>query len=195
MMARGVMIVTFCYGRDVIEMYQMEWEQARAQTYTAKQMDGLIDIAENLAQRVWYVLRGKSQHLDSCIQYRGRMMPMISCLLWKRRYLPKARFKVVGPHDYALAMTADPSKVYACPVDRIEELRKLLPKFGLSLVERFERASDHERAVFWTWLRQQFAEAQALHEIGMAQTKVLKLEVQPQLKLVKPDDDQVSRNE
>ena len=44
----------------------------------------------------------------------------------------------------------------------------------LSIVQRFEAASDQQRAEFWKWLRDRFAEAKALHEQAMCDSEQLK---------------------
>jgi hypothetical protein len=74
--------------------------------------------------RVWYLLRALGRQLDSCLQYRGGMMPMVSCLLRKGRKFDRPKFATLAPGDYELAVTAeDVGKTMACPVDRLLELR------------------------------------------------------------------------
>jgi hypothetical protein len=71
------------------------------------------------------VLRSLSRQLDSCLQYRGHAMPMVSCLLVKKASLPEAMFTTIEKGDYELACGAeDLGNVFACPVERLVHLRQ-----------------------------------------------------------------------
>jgi hypothetical protein len=124
----GALIVTFCYGRDVIEVYQDEWEYTKAKrNYSRPVIFDYLEktIPEIVAMRVWYLLRGQlTNQLDSCLQYRGGMMPMVSCLLRKGHAPPGIGFESLAGRDYALAANdLDFGKVCACPADYLQELR------------------------------------------------------------------------
>ena len=124
----GVMMVTFSYGRDVVERVFEEWRNAPGNGRYGRvdhTMSYLEEIPDMLQARVWYILRSHSCHLDSCIQYVGNKMPMISCLLVKKTLNERSRFIQIEPDDYELAVTADDlGSVFACPAERILELRK-----------------------------------------------------------------------
>ena len=74
---KGVMLVTFSYGRDVIEVYDYEWDRHKDLQERLKKMP------ERIAMRVAYLLKTRVRCLRSCVQYRGGRMPMISLLLEK----------------------------------------------------------------------------------------------------------------
>lgn len=136
---KGVMIVTFSYGRDVREAQMYEWEAAKAKkTHYA---DGRValadagvatllrveDLPEAIASRVYVVFKTRSRYLRSMLQYTGNKMPMMSCLLHRKDddFIPK--FKKISEYDYELAVTAENlGAVFACPADRIDELRRRL---------------------------------------------------------------------
>jgi hypothetical protein len=129
LLARGVLLVTLCYGRDVIEIYDAEWTSA--QTSSRYNYDPpyayLENIPLNLAKRVWYVLRAKSKRLDSCLAYRGNRMPMISCLLVKKDFdrSTRARYATLGPEDYEVALGGDNlGNILAAPQEQLLEIRK-----------------------------------------------------------------------
>jgi hypothetical protein len=126
LVTRGVMMVTFSYGRDVVERIVEDWRQEiKKPRYHDCPLSHLDKIPEPIAARVWSALAGtRSKALDSCIQYRGNKMPMMSCLIVKGRSMPPAGFIAVDPDDYGLAATmADPGNVYAYPAERIEHFR------------------------------------------------------------------------
>lgn len=122
----GAMIVTMCYGRDVVEMYCAEYEKAHrfdGGKVALEQIDGM---PQQIKERLFYVLRNRGRHLRSCLQYRGKQMPMLSCLL-QARHQPKwvGTFQRVDDGDYELAVTSeDLGNIYACPRERIDALRR-----------------------------------------------------------------------
>lgn len=123
----GVLIVTFSYGRDVVEVYQDEWRRVQAlEGYQAlKCLDRLEGIPELIASRLWYLLRGTLvENLESCLQYRGGMMPMVSCLLRKGPKPPTVNYVQLASLDYELLVTApNVEKIFACPAEELEYLR------------------------------------------------------------------------
>lgn len=125
--AKGVMIFTFSYGRDVVEHLSEVWRKARSdeRELLDHPISHLRQIPEQLAARVYYVIRSYSRFLDSCLQYRGSRMPMISCLLVKKSNVPSANFACIEKTDYDLALQSeDLGNVFACPVERLVALRK-----------------------------------------------------------------------
>src|SRR5215831_1515813 len=95
---KGAMMVTFSYGRDVVEAMNGEWENLRAKaaqmdtySYNGRQhpsypsylnsLELLKDVPQSVAIRVWSALRIRCTDLESIVQYRGGHMPMVSCFL------------------------------------------------------------------------------------------------------------------
>lgn len=122
--ASGVMIATFSYGRDVSEAY--------AEALKNSPVTGALlteaGMADQIAGRLVYLFGarndwpGQIERLRSVMAYRGAQMPMISALFHKGATLS---FVQVGPGDFELAVTCpDPAKLYACPQERIEALRR-----------------------------------------------------------------------
>jgi hypothetical protein len=64
LLARGVLIVTLSYGRDVVEVHDWQWRLAQNNNFDRRTLRWLDNIPVNLAKRVFYVLRAKSTHLD-----------------------------------------------------------------------------------------------------------------------------------
>lgn len=121
---RGVLIVTSSYGRDVLEAYQEKWRMAKEEHRQSLEIEGM---PEPIRWRLHYLLRGRAKFLQSCIQYRGKVMPMLSCLLWHRTGvdLPPATYCSIEPGDFERAVTGENiGDIYACPPDRILALRR-----------------------------------------------------------------------
>jgi hypothetical protein len=138
---RGVMIITFSYGRDVVEAYQYDWRCALAKygqektwstahTRGIEQLKELIikhSLSESVAQRIYYALGIRCEFLWSVLQYSGAAMPMVSCLLQKNGKFLTPRFLKISEMDFLLAVTAENlGNIFACPQDRILELRRSL---------------------------------------------------------------------
>jgi hypothetical protein len=125
----GVLIVTFCMGRDVVEVFQDEWERTKAKSKFSKPAIFAYleksEIPETVAMRVWYLLRGQlTNQLASCLKYKGGEMPMVSCLLCKGHAPPGIKFESLGGRDYELAANdIDFGKACACPADYLQDLR------------------------------------------------------------------------
>ena len=197
----GVLMVTFSYGRDVIEVYEAAWQQAIHEAHNSKYPEHVERLEGKMptpiAQRVWYLLGSRTQFLDSCLQYRGGMMPMVSCLLRKGSPKPpEVKFEAIERADYALAVTAeDAGRVFACPADRLEELRirygrrqaaykaietrrlreNKQPQLRLveppmSRVQELEQfwddLTDDDRAEFWKMLHRQYTSSKTKELIG-----------------------------
>lgn len=130
---RGVMMVTFSYGREVVEKLDEEWQRETGD-YRNKQYklvdhgSQLENIPAKLAARLWYVFRSRTQNIEYCFQYKGKRMPMVSCLLVKRhKAMPPAKFVPLTSQDFELAVTAENiGDIYACPPERIAHLRRSL---------------------------------------------------------------------
>ena len=140
---KGIMTVTFCYGRDVREAIMQEWEilQSKASDMRAGyrgqepypnnpghhySFNILKEIPEQIAMRVWCALRTRCTDLEFCIQYRGSHMPMVTCLVAKNRPVMGVEFKALAPEDLEFALVNEElnlSKLYATPVERVEAFR------------------------------------------------------------------------
>jgi hypothetical protein len=127
----GAMIINFSYGRDVTEVYLASWEHARTISvghFRNAHPDRILprDMPQEIKARVHYLLHSHITRMHSCLQYVGKRMPMVSCLVHKKTALAHTRFLKILPDDFALAVTSteDVSKIYACPADRILELRR-----------------------------------------------------------------------
>lgn len=125
----GILTSTFSYGRDVMEAYQYHWDTERSKDQHPfahwRTLDRIASMPEDIKVRVYFALRSKVQHLQSCLQYMGGHMPMISCLLVKKAKLPDATYCRLLPDDFELAVTAENiGNIYACPSERIDALRR-----------------------------------------------------------------------
>lgn len=129
----GVLMLTFSYGRDVVEMYRVEWENMLGlvpiMLYDKYPFDPetYLDFPLKIAERVWYLFRSPlSRHLDSCMQYCGAHHPVVACLLRKGQLPSSPNFRIVKDGDYEKALTGnadyDLGKVYACPAERVAGL-------------------------------------------------------------------------
>jgi hypothetical protein len=127
----GVMQITFSYGRDVVEHYKVLWDKALQRhpggfgpNINAVYLQEL-GISDLLAARILLVLNERTKKLVSVLQYSGKSMPMVSCLLVKDRQRYPAKYCVVSEGDFEAAVTAENlGNIYACPADRILFLRR-----------------------------------------------------------------------
>lgn len=152
----GAMIVTFSYGRDVVESYEVKWRQDLASKgdYGDAARRLADKLPETIAARVNFVLRlSAMDHLMSVLQYSGKEMPMVSMLLSKQRlgFYDEAMalsYEKIGDDDFALAVTAeDIGKVFACPAERIRELRRTLAAKKAVATRRSREAAQSALAV------------------------------------------------
>jgi excisionase family DNA binding protein len=118
--AHGVSIVTFSYGRDVIEEIEASGVPC---AIAALAKHGASD---RVLMRIGYLLtESMTKAVVSVMVYRGNEMPMCSVLLSNSVYRRTASFVQVEPGDFELAVTCpDPALLYACPQERIESLRR-----------------------------------------------------------------------
>jgi hypothetical protein len=123
----GVLLVTFSYGRDVVEVYLENWMKHRAAPYHPE-LDFIhaMGMPEGVAWRALWLFGAKSKFLRSVIQYRGKEMPMLNCALVKARGgFGDASFVALADGDFEATVTAESiSNIYACPRDRILALRR-----------------------------------------------------------------------
>lgn len=127
--ASSVRMFTFSYGRDVAEAYASRASKAADWQHELLSRAG---VPEQVAGRILYLFggpheqkdhgAGKMNDLRSVIAYRGAAMPMVSALFHRGRHLS---FVKLGPGDFEIAVTCpDPERLYACPQERIEALRR-----------------------------------------------------------------------
>jgi len=128
----GVLIVTFSYGRDVVEFYQDNWNRAKnrpwnhvgGSDYEVRYLLG-GGIPEQIAARIYFLFKQRCPRIRSVIQYSGNSMPMVSVLLARDRGDYPVKFIKIESEDFELAVTSENlGNIYACPQDRILELRR-----------------------------------------------------------------------
>jgi len=126
---KGVMIVTFSYGRDVVERIDEEWQRKVRQEKNALVINDVVrrmaSIPDQIAARCWSALRSRCGNLESCMAYKGSSMPMVSCLMVKKTQVPPPKFVALAPGDYENVIGEENiGNIYALPADRVMELRR-----------------------------------------------------------------------
>lgn len=128
---RGVMVVTFSYGREVVEVFH---DAEQHELYT--DFEPLRQSVTNktvLGRLLWIFTGTAIKGITSVMLYRGASMPMCSVLIDMRRSsrvsngrpVPPISFVQAEPGDFEIAVTCpDPALLYATPQDRIEALRR-----------------------------------------------------------------------
>ena len=105
---KGLLQVTFSYGRDVIEAFAERWERDRHSR--GAEQKRLSKCPEVVQQRLWFLLLSKVQHIDCVLQYRSHAMPMVAFLMAKGRSVPSWQnplpipFRAVDEIDYELML-------------------------------------------------------------------------------------------
>lgn len=112
----GIFMTTCSYGRDVAELYS-DLHPFYAEKET---------IPEALKLRLSYLFPS-SFVPASVMWYKGEQMPMFSCLFSSREKTLKSAVQV-GDGDFEKVVTEpfDPCKVYSCPQERLEFIRRSL---------------------------------------------------------------------
>lgn len=115
---RGAMMVTFCYGRDVTEVFESK--------YDPNGWHGSPLVPDKIRQRISYVLgEQKTGHVRSIMQYRGGQMPMVSFVLQKlSSQKVDQSFVAVEETDYEDMVVDDWPAIYSCPQERVEHIRR-----------------------------------------------------------------------
>ena len=122
---KGVMIVTFSYGRDVLEVFVTALRKFHNPSIE-KRFEAL-KIPDGLAGRLVYLLSLTDlRNLGSIMVYRGNEMPMCSVLFTMGNdFIDKPSYVKVARGDFELAVAyPDAAKLYDCPQKRIESLRR-----------------------------------------------------------------------
>lgn len=145
---RGIMMVTFSYGRDVVERFIAEARHDK--NFLGKLIDGLSPlvergIAESLIGRILFLLRGiRRLTALSALCYRGKQMPMCGLLFQmnsgcKRRLRPAGCIEI-STSDYSAATIFPPiTMVDPCDLDYMFAA-EALPNIYASPQERIELA-------------------------------------------------------
>jgi SAM-dependent methyltransferase len=134
----GVLMFTFAYGRDVVEVF--EYGNYHGGQFTA------IGASPSLAKRLAFV-SAKCNHghkLRSVIAYRGAEMPMCAMLFDKGSSFcaTKTSFIQVGRGDFELAVVyPDAARLYDCPQERIESLRRQFAAIKASITTKARRSA------------------------------------------------------
>jgi hypothetical protein len=137
----GVFIITFSYGRDVVEVFQALWEEIESKAgeenddrwspnhnRTIFEMFSGAGVPPLLVGRLRYLfVPTQMEKLRSVMAYRGNEMPMCSALYVPKR--PKSNiglsFVQVGDRDLEPAvMFPDAARLYDCPKERIDAFRR-----------------------------------------------------------------------
>lgn len=135
--ARGVMMLTFSYGRDVlplsIEARKKYWsKQMNDYDYENEEEHWFLGsaIPDYVQGRIIFLL-GNSllKRLRSVILYQGERMPMCALLLASARTdSSPISFIKLGPEDFANVVlefeNGDPCLIYDCPAERLMFLRR-----------------------------------------------------------------------
>jgi hypothetical protein len=142
----GILIVTFSYGRDVVEVFR-DWA-ARGGVPAKLSASGL---SPDVCSRIAYLFPGGAieKNLHSVMVYRGHEMPMCSALLQTGssvRNIPSAISVVrVERGDFEIAIAhPDPALIYDCPRERIEALRRSHAAIRASYTRRNAATAEEE---------------------------------------------------
>ena len=128
----GVAILTFSYGRDVIEEIDDE-----SIPYQLRHLSDYGASDRNL-RRIGYLLTGMQLcRVRSVIIYRGNEMPMCSVLTSAKGCFAPASYVQVELGDFELAVVyPDSASLYDCPQARIDSLRRRFAAIKAVLTRR-----------------------------------------------------------
>jgi hypothetical protein len=132
------LIVTFSYGRDVLEVFIAALALCRRlsedETASAPTYEWILNafkahkVPDSVAGRLLYLFPYRAiAHVASVMVYRGNEMPMCSCLLTKNNPFVRDKFSYVQlmPGDFERAVVyPDAAKLYDCPEERIKSIRR-----------------------------------------------------------------------
>lgn len=143
--SRGVIMVTFSYGRDVAEMFtETLWDWRRkAKKFNETRLPGYSDthyrpfasalerftaaqMPEGLIGRLCYAMTpGQANDVVSVLLYKGAQMPMCSVLIQPDTHKSDLSFVKIGHGDFEVAVTyPDAAALYDCPRERIDSFRR-----------------------------------------------------------------------
>lgn len=133
---RGVLILTFSYGRDVTAMFRESYSalhrSQRGKADAACSVLGYLlekGASESIVERLSYVFSTTSiAAIRSVIQYSGPQMPMCSVLVHKKEY-PRPHpddvsFVKAGVEEFNLCVThPDVRTLYDCPEEKLKKIK------------------------------------------------------------------------
>lgn len=145
----GVCLMTFSYGRDVVEVFAQHalkatWEMQRLRA---------LKVPTVLAGRLAFLFKASAiNRFVSIMAYRGHEMPMCSIAYCQSDISSRTRFVRVEPGDFELAVTCpDPSKLYDCPADRIAALRRTNAAIRASFTRQQTRQPKKSAPIIDQW--------------------------------------------
>jgi hypothetical protein len=161
---KSVLILTFSYGRDVTEMFlealaefrrlmkssHSEESQERRRAILGEfERAGIPDL---LAGRLMYLFPPSDLiRIKSIMVYRGNEMPMCSCLYGNSTRSPRGELSYVQvePGDFELAVAyPEAAKLYDCPQERIESLRRQFAALKAVMTRRAESEKTKSPSLF-----------------------------------------------
>jgi hypothetical protein len=130
----GVLMTTFCYGRDVVEFFNALSDTTKDPRILERaEVLEQAGISSTLIKRIRYLFPTKFHRISSIILYQGHAMPMCSIVV----PYPGVRGKfavlcskvpsivrLAGGDFENLVLHPDVSLLYDCPAERIQTLRK-----------------------------------------------------------------------
>lgn len=137
--SKGVLMVTFSYGRDIEELFHDAVAQAASRTKEILESLERDGIPRSVCGRIAYLCTtGLMETLHSVMLYRGSNMPMCSLLFQANTYLESYPSAVkAGAGDFELAAVyPDAANLYDCPQERIEALRRRFAAIKASLTRK-----------------------------------------------------------
>lgn len=145
---QGVLIVTFSYGREVIEYFMEivrqwrsvnQYNSARNEAIEKMKQSGIPD---GLAGRLCMIFNSPQiQGIRSIMAYQGNQMPMCSVVCQMNSKDGLIPYVKVSPGDFELAVTyPDAANLYDCPKDRIESLRRSFTAIKASITRKQQQA-------------------------------------------------------
>lgn len=138
---QGLMLVTFSYGRDVVEVFL---RAARRFPHRGCRENDCrcnlgklrsLGVSESLLGRLCYLFTpAQLEAVESIMTYRGHEMPMCSVLVSRSPVSRDISFVQVEPGDFELAAVyPDAAALYDCPQERIDALRRKFAAIKASL--------------------------------------------------------------
>lgn len=125
----GVLMVSFSYGRDVYEVFLGALHKTHSPSLSRL---AELGASEGVRARLAYLFtRSSLDDVHSVMLYRGNEMPMCSLLLQSRVEPPQGiTFCQVERGDFEVGVLfPDVSKMFDCPQERIESLRRSYSAF------------------------------------------------------------------
>ncbi len=146
----GIMILTFSYGRDVLEVFEEAKKNAFPATIERFEAWG---IPAPLQGRFAYLFTGFGDlnEIRSVIGYRGNEMPMCSVLRHlKKTYCSRGLYVGLEARDWELAVIYPQSMaLYDCPSERIAQLRRHFAAIKASCTRKHLKRKPEQVEVYF----------------------------------------------